>query len=96
MEGLFSLLFFIGLFYVMMRFGCGAHMAHGNKSGHAEHDSGTVKRFDPVCSMEVDVEQGYGIMHEKQLYRFCSRNCLDKFEADPDRYLLLPEPDSER
>ena len=37
-----------------------------------------------------------GIIHEKQLYRFCSRNCLDKFEADPDRYLLLPEPDSER
>lgn len=91
MEGLFSILFYIGLFYVMMRFGCGAHMGHGNKRGHKEHDNGTVKRTDPVCGMEVDVEQGYGLMCEKQLYRFCSRNCLDKFEGDPGRYLLLPE-----
>jgi YHS domain-containing protein len=46
-------------------------MAHGNKGRHAGHDSGTVKYIDPVCGMEVDIEQGYGKMHEKQLYRFC-------------------------
>ena len=86
MDGLFSLLLFGGLFYVMMRFGCGAHMTHGEKNGHAGHDSSTAIRIDPVCDMEVDTEQGYGKMHEKQLYRFCSRNCLDKFEADPSRY----------
>jgi YHS domain-containing protein len=37
--------------------------------------------------MEVDVDQGYGKMHDGDLYRFCSRDCLDKFEADPEKYL---------
>jgi YHS domain-containing protein len=91
MEGLLSLLFYAGLFYVMMRFACGAHMMHGTKTGH---NSVAVKRIDPVCDMEVDMEQGYGIMHEKQLYRFCSRNCLYKFEADPGRYIHVSTPAS--
>jgi len=26
-----------------------------------------------ICAMEVNVEQGYGKMHEGNLYRFCSR-----------------------
>ena len=93
MDGLLSLLFFAGLFYVMMRFGCGAHMVHGKHGkhgGHAGHGSGEEKHIDPVCGMAVDVEQGYGKMHEGQLYRFCSRSCLDKFEIDPDRYLNPP------
>ncbi len=37
--------------------------------------------------MNVDPEQGYGKMHGGELYRFCSRNCLDKFEAEPDKFL---------
>jgi YHS domain-containing protein len=37
--------------------------------------------------MEVDSQQGYGKMYQSELYRFCSRNCLDKFEADPDKFL---------
>ena len=88
MEGLLSMLIFAGLFFVMMRFGCGAHMMHGH---HRSHDHGRKnknhqKHIDPVCGMEVDVEQGYGKMHEGSLYRFCSRDCLDKFEADPGQY----------
>lgn len=35
MEGLLSLLLFAGLFYFMMRCGCGAHMVHGH-GGHAD------------------------------------------------------------
>ena len=89
MEGLLSLLIFAGLFYVMMRFGCGAHMVHGKHGGHAGH-GGAEKNIDPVCGMEVEVEQGYGKIHEGKLYRFCSRSCLDKFENDPDRYLNPP------
>lgn len=30
MEGLFTLLLYAGLFYFLMRFGCGAHMTHGH------------------------------------------------------------------
>ena len=89
MEGLFSLLLFAGFFFLMMRFGCGAHMAHGKHGGHADH-SDTVKNIDPVCGMEVDAEKGYGKMHKGHLHRFCSRSCLDKFEAEPGRYLNPP------
>ncbi|MCF6356143.1 MAG: YHS domain-containing protein [Candidatus Polarisedimenticolaceae bacterium] len=31
---------------------------------------------------------------QRTLYRFCSRNCLDKFEADPVRYLKQPAKDA--
>ncbi len=84
MEGLLSLLLIAGVFYLMMRFGCGAHMVHG---GHGGHGGSDAKHIDPVCGMNVDPEQGYGKMYQRQLYRFCSRNCLDKFEAEPDKFV---------
>lgn len=85
MDGLLSFLLFAGIFYFMMRFGCGAHMIHGH---HGKNDQkGTSNHIDPVCGMEVDVEKGYGKMYEGNLYRFCSRDCLDKFEAEPGKYL---------
>ena len=89
MEGLLSLLLFAGLFFFIMRFGCGAHMMHGGH-GHDKQDKNKQKHTDPVCGMEVDVESGYGKMHEGNLYRFCSRDCLDKFEADPEKYVRNP------
>ena len=32
MDNLFSLLLFVAFFYVMMRFGCGAHTSHGHRA----------------------------------------------------------------
>jgi YHS domain-containing protein len=84
MNGLIWLLLFGVFFYLMMRFGCGAHMTHGH-GGHAQHGDGK-KDIDPVCGMEVNRDQGYGKVHDGQHYRFCSRKCLDKFEADPSQY----------
>lgn len=81
MEGLFSLLLFAVFFYVMMRFGCGAHMVHG---GHGQHIAGG--NTDPVCGMPVPADSGYTKVHQGKSYRFCSRNCLDKFEANPQQY----------
>lgn len=89
MEGLLTFLLFAGLFYFMMRYGCGAHMVHGH-GGHSSQTGkcgGNAKGVDPVCGMEVDPNQGYGKMFEGKHYRFCSRNCLDKFDGDPTRYL---------
>ncbi len=88
MDDWLSFIIFAGLFYVMMRYGCGAHMIHGHHGGHDKHnpDEG-VKHIDPVCGMEVEVDKGYGKMHAGTLYRFCSRSCLDKFESAPDKYL---------
>ena len=36
MQGFLSLLMFAAFFYLMMRFGCGAHMVHG----HDRHKPG--------------------------------------------------------
>ena len=90
MEGLFSLLAFAGLFFLMMRFGCGSHISHGGSghrhgdhAGHGAADGGDV---DPVCGMQVPSDSGYTKVHQGTLYHFCSRNCLDKFEANPDQY----------
>ncbi len=83
-----SFLIFAGLFYVMMRYGCGAHMIHGKRERNDK-----AKDVDPVCGMEINVEQGYGKMHEGILYRFCSRSCLDKFEDEPDKYIKQTKKD---
>jgi len=87
MEGLLSFLFFAAVFYLMMRFGCGAHMTHGSHNHQAHGDESAKKNTDPVCGMPVDAEQGYGKMHEGRLYRFCSRDCMDTFEAEPDKFI---------
>ena len=88
MEGLFSLLLFSVVFYLMMRFGCGAHMLHGGHDQHGHDNKSTDKQIDPVCGMKLEAEQGYGKMHDGKLYRFCSRDCLDKFESDPNKYIV--------
>jgi YHS domain-containing protein len=43
---------------------------------------------DPVCGMEVDHKgRGYTRTHEGRNYRFCSLGCVEKFEAQPERFL---------
>ena len=100
MDGLLSLLLFAVFFYVMMRFGCGAHMIHGHgghgqrdqhQGGHGERTTdGAAPRastaIDPVCGMEVPADKGYAKVHDGREYRLCSRACLDKFEARPQQY----------
>lgn len=89
MEGLGSFLLFALFFYLMMRFGCGAHMVHGHggHGGHGQHGDKGGKFVDPVCGMDVDPDKGYGKMYQGEPYRFCSRSCLDKFDAEPEKYL---------
>ncbi|MBI4542101.1 MAG: heavy metal translocating P-type ATPase, partial [Gemmatimonadetes bacterium] len=51
---------------------------------------------DPVCGMEVAPDRAAGALeHEGQTYCFCGSSCLEKFRADPTRYLradAAPEP----
>ena len=90
MPGLLTLLLYAGFFYFMMRFGCGAHMVHGH-GGHTHGNDGDTAGkghdTDPVCGMTFARDLGYTKVHEGRPYRFCSRACLDKFEANPQRYL---------
>jgi len=86
MSDWISFLIFAGLFYVMMRYGCGAHMIHGRQSKHNKQDE-SKNDVDPVCGMNVDIDKGYGKMHEGTLYRFCSHKCLEQFENAPVKYI---------
>jgi YHS domain-containing protein len=89
MEGLLSFLLFAGLFYFMMRFGCGAHMVHGH-GGHAPHDGHATdepQARDPVCGRTVAPGQGYAKPYAGREYRFCSKACLDTFDAHPEQYV---------
>ncbi|HYA25073.1 MAG TPA: heavy metal translocating P-type ATPase [Terriglobales bacterium] len=48
----------------------------------------TAKSKDPVCSMDVDPSTAkYKFEHSGKTYCFCSAHCLEKFRADPPRYL---------
>ncbi len=42
---------------------------------------------DPVCGMKVDSESGRNLEHAGKRYYFCSQHCVEKFSADPDKYL---------
>ena len=54
---------------------------------HPDHDArATVK--DPVCGMDVVPATAAGsVDHDGRTYHFCSRHCVEKFRADPARYL---------
>lgn len=92
-ESLKSLLWLLvwgGFFYFMMRHGCGAHMTGGH-GGHSHGSHGAVpggEVKDPVCGMSVDPKNAAAAaVRGGSTYYFCSTDCRDKFEQEPDKYL---------
>jgi P-type Cu+ transporter len=54
---------------------------------HPDHDN-RVTVTDPVCGMTVVPETAAGsVEHDGRTYYFCSRHCVDKFRANPERFL---------
>ena len=49
---------------------------------------------DPVCGMKVDSESGRSLEYAGKRYYFCSQHCVEKFSADPGKYLnpVAPTP----
>ena len=89
MDRIISFLLFAALFYFMMRFGCGSHAVHGHQ--HHEGDGGIgpgarESSKDPVCGMQVAPGRGYSEVFAGRAYRFCSRKCLDQFDANPKQF----------
>jgi len=78
MEGLASLLFYALLFYLMMRFGCGAHMVHGHGDHSAGKNSGSGIFIDPVCAKEVDGKPIRWYSAASGMAFTTAVNCLDK------------------
>jgi Cu+-exporting ATPase len=42
---------------------------------------------DPVCGMTPKADTPHRFVHAGQTYLFCSARCVEKFRADPERYL---------
>ncbi|MDM7921333.1 MAG: YHS domain-containing protein [Pyrinomonadaceae bacterium] len=47
-----------------------------------------MENIDPVCGMSVENGNAAGRSeYEARYYYFCSSECKDSFDADPERYL---------
>jgi Cu+-exporting ATPase len=61
--------------------------------GHHHGELGSTAR-DPVCGMNVNVRTAkHRCEFDGTTYYFCNPRCLEKFEADPQRYLSAGEAD---
>ncbi len=103
MESLLWFAIWAGLFFLMMRFGCGAHVMghghgqHGGKDMPKDRDSmrwiAPASDVDPVCRKTVNTESAKSAVYAGTVYYFCSNECRDRFEAAPQRYV---EPETNR
>ncbi len=96
-KSLLSFLLWGGLFFLMIRFGCGAHMmgGHGHHGGHGKPgDTPEGQAKDPVCGMAVDRDKSTAAsVCRGKTYYFCSASCRDKFEKEPAKYAAAPARD---
>ena len=60
--------------------------AHQHMQVSARRD-GAETFIDPVCGMKVAAAASRRFDYRGTLYRFCSDRCLEKFRADPARYV---------
>ncbi len=99
MEAVLNFALWRGLIFLMMRFGCGAHvMGHGHGK-RSESDGATggggqelrweapKKAVDPVCRETIATESAKPSVFDGNVYYFCSHDCREVFEAAPDIYL---------
>ena len=46
-----------------------------------------MKHIDPVCGMSVTERSEHHHSHDGEEFYFCSSGCMEKFRAEPDKYL---------
>lgn len=80
------------LIFLMMRFGCGAHVM-GHRRGGTRHGKIGYMRWvppetdtDPVCGKTVSTASAKSSVFGGFVYYFCSRECRELFEAAPRLY----------
>jgi YHS domain-containing protein len=101
-ESFLYFIFWAAIIFLMMRFGCGAHVM-GHRHGHGgvgnQNDSRAGSRdtgelrwtpptrdIDPVCGKSVATDGAKPSVFGGDVYYFCSRDCREVFEAAPDIY----------
>ena len=51
-------------------------------------DSNSTAVFDPVCGMTISSAEAVGrVEYDRQIYFFCSNNCLEQFKANPETFV---------
>ncbi|MGH9805310.1 MAG: heavy metal translocating P-type ATPase, partial [Candidatus Acidiferrales bacterium] len=56
-----------------------------------ERETKTPAAVDPVCGMSVEPGKAAGLhAHQGTTYYFCSGHCLEKFRAEPEKFLARP------
>ena len=108
MESVLSILLFVAVLYLMMRYGCGAHM-HGGGCGHTSRDhskrnedsgnhgkaSANQVTRDPVCGMQIESKRAsYSAQYGPDTYYFCSKECLRRFEDRPESFAEIERPET--
>lgn len=102
MEALIYFAIWGAAIFVMMRFGCGAHvMGHGRKRGKTEESPNTETSelrwvppetdVDPVCGKAVSTGEAKPTVHAGTVYYLCSRECREVFEVAPELYTGGPD-----
>lgn len=97
METLLYFLLAGALVFVMMRFGCGAHVGgHGHGRRHepaGDRLTPPAQDVDPVCGMTVATATAKSVLYQGRAYFFCSPACRDQFEAAPEKFAAhKPQP----
>jgi YHS domain-containing protein len=96
MDSLVYFLLWAGVFFLLMRFGCGAHvMGHSHKhqgssldqTARSEGRTAPREDIDPVCGMKVDPAKAKSSVFGDRAYYFCSASCREKFEAAPQAFV---------
>lgn len=56
---------------------------------HQKHSSSASDKayVDPVCGMKAAANPEKQAVYREQIYYFCSKGCVTKFNLDPERYL---------
>src|SRR5260370_1353298 len=66
-------------------------MAHESMTGETQPKANTA--LDPVCGMYVDPRTASGAAeYQGQKYFFCSPHCVERFNAEPEKYLAGNSP----
>jgi Cu+-exporting ATPase len=64
------------------------------KGSNSAHEA-RAEHTDPVCGMTVDPANAAGShQYKENTYYFCHPSCLERFKADPERYLAPKKPDA--
>lgn len=83
------------ILFLMMRYGCGAHvMGHGaHKEKEGSRNDGDAlweapeTDIDPVCAKTVKTANAKPSVFNGHVFYFCSRECREVFEAAPETYV---------